>query len=226
MPSSAAQNAWIARVLGYEVSPQSSDIGGHLADTYRELRAGVVTDLAKFAQRDRAAAAPLATKLATADRLAAQAQFEGAIGWANEVAEALAGAAAASRSTEAASAVPKGTVAGLRELFERAASRWDQALAAARGHAQAFQRELADTHPEEAKGLATILESYWHDLSEPLRTASGDDQDTRQAVLARIAELRGEIEADSLFSYLDRQGVALSATYRAALDEVQTIVAA
>jgi hypothetical protein len=221
MSAPDARSAWITRVLGYDFgTPQ----GAPMQAMYNDLRPGVLADLQALARTNRAAAAPIAQQVAEAAQAATQGKFERAVTALNAAAEAIARATQAARAGEAAATVPKGTVASMRDLFERAASRWDQALAAAQASARSFQRELAASHPKEADGLGTIIESYWADLSEPLK--NGGDESARLAVLQRLAALRGEMASDELFAYLDKRGVGVSAAYGAALDEVQKLLAA
>ena len=226
MADSVPKREWLQRVLGIAIPVQGEAADPALAGMYAELLGTITADLRALRSADPRAAAPIAQSVAEARSAAQAGRLEAAVATLSAAAEALAAASRTARAAAAKAAIPEGTVARMRDLLAKSATRWDQARAAARSGARAFQGELQARYPEEAAGFQAILDSYWSDLSEAIAAGSEGTEPDATEVVKFARTLRAEMQADRLFAYLDQNGIAVRPAFVAALDEVEGLLSA
>ncbi len=226
MAESDPRREWLERVLGIHLPAQRDAADPGLAAMHAELLETVTADLRALAAADPPAAAPIAQMVTGARSEAEAGRLEAAVATLSAAAEALAAASRTARAAAAKAAIPEGTVARMRDLLAKSASRWDQARAAAKSGARAFQGELQARYPEEAAGFQAILDSYWSDLSEAIANSEQGAEPDATEVLEVARTLRAEMQADRLFAYLDQNGIAVRPAFVAALDEVEGLLSA
>lgn len=208
-------------------------LGGGGSNPYEELVNGLLSTLPGDVQRlsvsDPATAQKIQKVIDGGVGFAQKGDFQNAYKYLEQASQVLAKALTASRTQQAGEVIPEGIVAAMKASLQRAQSRWDQALTAARKRLKPVQDSVEAEYPSLAQGLKNILDSYEKDLLQELLSGQSKAQEQElsvavQKTIEKIESLRVEAEADNVFAYLEECNIPVRAAIADALDDVQDIL--
>jgi hypothetical protein len=198
-----------------------------------ELVQGLLSTLPGDLQRLRSSDAVTADKIQkivdAGSAYVQKSDFQNAYKYLDQASQVLAKALTRGRTQQAEDVIPEGIVAATKASLEKAQTRWEQALSAARQRLKPVQDSVANDYPTLAQGLKNILDSYEDDLGQQLANGQSKALEQELAVavretIAKVESLRNEAEADTVFAYLEECSVPVRAALSAALDDVQEIL--
>jgi hypothetical protein len=217
MPSEK-QRLWIAKTFGIAPLHEGGEVFSRLQHV-RDLAGGVTEDLAVLTRVDPERAAGLQHAMRVALAQGEAGDPEGAAAALEEIAEFVAAIHSGQRMDMMADDTTKGLVAERVEAFEAARAAWQHGVDAATAAVQPVLNDLHTVAPEDAKGLQTILDSYWADLDDLIEQAATDG--SSQRVAETFPALLAEITASATFNELDAQGCLARAALLASIDQIR-----